>query len=231
MSIKHAFESAKEDGADETLVRPSNWNADHVGSDFFDRFREFIPWVCLDGFNTSISGGSISVLTPHVQFASGSSTGNYAYLRTKHSWRNLIDTGKLLSVEFLVNYLGDTTTQTTYFHITSSSSLPSETAHHFGFKLAGGSGQDIYASNGDGTNSNVADTGANIPTGYQRTRLRVVLNPGTDCKFYVNDVLKRTHTTNLPTQTYLLMSVGVITGEDSSKTLWLGRLLIEKEHA
>ena len=30
MSIKHAFESAKADGADATLVRPSNWNAEHT---------------------------------------------------------------------------------------------------------------------------------------------------------------------------------------------------------
>ena len=30
MSIKHAFESAKADGADATLVRPSDWNAEHV---------------------------------------------------------------------------------------------------------------------------------------------------------------------------------------------------------
>lgn len=31
MAIKHAFTSAKDDGADATLVRPSNWNAGHVG--------------------------------------------------------------------------------------------------------------------------------------------------------------------------------------------------------
>jgi len=30
MAIKHAFVSPKSDGADDTLVRPSNWNADHV---------------------------------------------------------------------------------------------------------------------------------------------------------------------------------------------------------
>jgi len=30
MTIKHAFTSAKEDGADETLVRPSDWNDAHV---------------------------------------------------------------------------------------------------------------------------------------------------------------------------------------------------------
>lgn len=31
MGVKHAFTSAKSDGGDTTLVRPSNWNADHVG--------------------------------------------------------------------------------------------------------------------------------------------------------------------------------------------------------
>lgn len=32
MPIKHVFVSQKSDGADETLVRPSNWNADHEGT-------------------------------------------------------------------------------------------------------------------------------------------------------------------------------------------------------
>jgi hypothetical protein len=31
MPIKHAFSSAIADGSDEQLIRPSNWNADHVG--------------------------------------------------------------------------------------------------------------------------------------------------------------------------------------------------------
>ena len=31
MAIKHAFTSEKSDGGDATLVRPSNWNADHTG--------------------------------------------------------------------------------------------------------------------------------------------------------------------------------------------------------
>ena len=32
MPITHAFTSAVADGADATLVRPSNWNADHAGT-------------------------------------------------------------------------------------------------------------------------------------------------------------------------------------------------------
>lgn len=31
MAIKHKFTSAKDDGGDATLVRPSNWNDDHEG--------------------------------------------------------------------------------------------------------------------------------------------------------------------------------------------------------
>lgn len=34
MPIKHAFTSLKDDSADTTLVRPSNWNADHLITDF-----------------------------------------------------------------------------------------------------------------------------------------------------------------------------------------------------
>jgi hypothetical protein len=30
VSLKHAFASAKADGADATLVQPSNWNAEHT---------------------------------------------------------------------------------------------------------------------------------------------------------------------------------------------------------
>ena len=33
MTIKHAFTSGKADGVDATLIRPSNWNADHVIDD------------------------------------------------------------------------------------------------------------------------------------------------------------------------------------------------------
>lgn len=37
MTIKHSFVSQKSDGSDDTLVRPSNWNADHdVDMDFIE---------------------------------------------------------------------------------------------------------------------------------------------------------------------------------------------------
>ena len=36
MAIKHAFTSAISDGADNTLVQPSDWNADHTGTNTHD---------------------------------------------------------------------------------------------------------------------------------------------------------------------------------------------------
>jgi hypothetical protein len=54
LSLKHAFQSAKTDGADSTLVQPSNWNADHTltGSNNI-----------LFGTNGSGAGGEITVST------------------------------------------------------------------------------------------------------------------------------------------------------------------------
>ena len=35
-NIKHAFTSAKSDGPDNTLIQPSNWNAEHVIDQYVD---------------------------------------------------------------------------------------------------------------------------------------------------------------------------------------------------
>src|SRR3989304_890388 len=37
MAVKHAYPSGKADGGDATKVRPTNWNADHVGDQMLDR--------------------------------------------------------------------------------------------------------------------------------------------------------------------------------------------------
>src|SRR3990172_8306501 len=37
MAVKHAFTSPKADGGDATLVRPSNWNAEHIGGSILNR--------------------------------------------------------------------------------------------------------------------------------------------------------------------------------------------------
>jgi hypothetical protein len=42
MAVKHSFQSLKSDGADSSLVKPSNWNADHTieFGDLMNKFRQ-----------------------------------------------------------------------------------------------------------------------------------------------------------------------------------------------
>ena len=54
MTIKHKFESEVADGADATLVRPSNWNDDHEGMNVHDH-------------SDSDSGGELSSLMLMIQ--------------------------------------------------------------------------------------------------------------------------------------------------------------------
>lgn len=55
MAIKHAFVSGKSDGGDATLVRPSNWNADHTGG------VEQSGWIVASGAWTYASASTITV--------------------------------------------------------------------------------------------------------------------------------------------------------------------------
>jgi len=82
MAIKHAFTSGVPDGGDAALVRPSNWNASHVGD---------IPWSLIasnpspaiagNGYLCNTSGGAFTVTLPAapavgdlIAFADGAST-------------------------------------------------------------------------------------------------------------------------------------------------------------
>lgn len=69
MPIKHAFVSAKSDGGDATLVRPGDWNADHVGS-FYPLDSYAIDGTYGDDFNTA----SLSGIWTRRNFVSGDET-------------------------------------------------------------------------------------------------------------------------------------------------------------
>jgi len=69
MAIKHAFTSPKADGADTTLVRPVDWNADHVGRGSMANMPDGTSGLVLTaqqsqdstltGWTTSIAAGDI----------------------------------------------------------------------------------------------------------------------------------------------------------------------------
>lgn len=66
----------------------------------------------------------------------------------------------------------------------------------------------LYAHNANGTTA----TSTNISSGLTLTNwntYEIVVDPGTDVKFYVNGTLKATHTTNLPTTGTPLLWAGV----------------------
>jgi hypothetical protein len=50
MGIKHTFQSAKSDGGDATLVRPSSWNADHEVTNYVDLPEGAAPSTPASGF-------------------------------------------------------------------------------------------------------------------------------------------------------------------------------------
>jgi len=69
------------------------------------------------------------------------------------------------------------------------------TANHIGFYF---DGNVLYATNADGANQTKTDISAGL-TLTAWNNYRFVFDAGTNIKFYVNDILKATHTTNMPT--------------------------------
>jgi len=209
-------------GADPTEI-------DVPAVNFFDKFRDFIPWVSLDGFNIGGDTGYEILIKGSCITVEAGGTQNYdALLYSKYPWSQLVATGKVLTVEFVIQRLGLTASQNIWLRFAEDyADPPSETSIHFGWKIVD---KDIYASNANGATQTITDTLVDLATGYQRTRLKAVLTPGTDCKFYVDDVLKVTHTTNLPVAgSNAYLHVHVRTLEAVVKYIYLERVLIERE--
>lgn len=197
--------------------------------DIFDTFKDFIPWTSVDGF---ICGGNpgynITARVPHLYIKTGSTLNDFAYLYSWHSWPNLVDTGRKVTLEFAINYLSSIANQNIWFRLAPTTSTPYDTFEHFGWKIIDG---DLYASNAYGLAQSLTDTDVDLAVGYQRTRLKIIFKPGSWCKFFVDDVLEVTHATNLPQSNPYYLHFVVQTLEAASKILYIGRVLIEKEHA
>ncbi|MBA7596047.1 hypothetical protein ES703_07027 [subsurface metagenome] len=197
--------------------------------DFFDKFREILCWVSKDGFTSTIdTGGSISADGHNIYLKTGNVSGNKAYLYAKCDIYRLVETGKVTTVEWLLySFTISVANQTTYLHqCQNTNAPPTETDNHFGFKIVNG---DLYASNGDDTTQKITDTGVNISSGSQHTVLRAVVTQGTNVKFYVDGVLKVTHTDNLPAAGQYRLNMGFTTNEAANKYMRLGRIAYERD--
>jgi len=198
----------------------------------FDPFAKLItvvPWESLDGFTVSGDTGYLvyAVGSTGVMLVTGDAAANYdSRMYMKLPWYSLRVTGKLLVIDFPLTYLGALTTQNIWLRLVNEASdPPSETQDHFGWKIISG---DLYASNADGSTQTITDTGVDLALWEQFTRLRMVVDPGVDIKFYVNDVLKATHTTNLPALADYLVQLQIRTLAEVIRQVGVGRMLVQK---
>ena len=199
-------------------------------TDIFDKFREFIPWVSLDGFTVGGDAGyAVNAKGAHLELVAAA-TANYAvYIYPKGYYAKLLDTGKVITWEIPLCYLSSVANQNIWLRLPFQVTIPpTETEQHVGWRIIGAG---LYASNANGTTQAITSTLMDVAAGDQRTRLKIVFTPGTDCKYYVNNVLKVTHTTYLPTAAYYRPLFYLKTLEAVSHSMELGRMLLEKEHA
>lgn len=120
---------------------------------------------------------------------------------------------KNLELQFLTQ-MANRLDQSCISQITTGSTMASNTGvltdKHIGFIADIGGTHKLYASNANGTTQTKTDIVSGINIDDINT-LRIVMNGSTDIKFYVNGVLKATHTTNLPSGalTSNIMNYGV----------------------
>lgn len=70
-NIKHQFVSGKADGGDATLIRPSNWNAEHVIEDYLDYPAGTIPAAPSAGTLRTFARSRAGRIMPHFVGPSG----------------------------------------------------------------------------------------------------------------------------------------------------------------
>jgi len=124
-------------------------------------------------------------------------------------------------------YIPATTNQTIYFG-TGNASFPASppTTQYFGFKVVNGT---LYAVHSNGsTETTTQITGITLDA---KNLYRAVMDSGNNIKFYVNGVLKATHSSNLPSGEEDSILVFMIkTNENAEKELDLIEALFSQDY-
>ncbi len=214
------------------LLRGSGATANPVEVDefnIFNRYRTIVSWASLDGFVTGGDTGAVfQSLGFEVRLRTGTVLNDDVFIRSLGMVHHLSVHGKGTTVEFVLTDLSFNTDQTIWwrFELTYSDP-PSETVQHFGWKIIN---NQLFASNANGTAQVITDTGVLLAAGKQMTGLKIVFIQGTNCRFFVNDILRVTHTTNLPSAANYLFTHHLRTAIATFREIKLGRILVEREH-
>jgi hypothetical protein len=230
MPVTHSKVSAVADGADATLVLPSDWNAAHVGTNthgtsdhtgstqavgvlrWQPRFSDFTATVTGTGTTSNVAYNEDAQLT------TGTTSGSTAKLRTYVVWAGTGLTGvrRLRFAQFIVR-VNATTLQRVYFYFTNENTTvePSNTARHIGIRVADGT---TYFSTADGTTEQTTDISSFLT--LTNLNLFAFTYDETTAKCYVNGVLAATHTTNVPgteTGTFISFTPFIVSTEAVNK--------------
>ena len=184
----------------------------------------FITGMANDGMNEINAGGiTRDYSTTHIQDAIiGTDTGlNSGVLLHNGTPGNDWEHDMLFSVSAIMN---STTTQDAIWGIdvAATNTTPANatyTGRHIAFLLEDGT---LYASNADGTTQTKTDvTSGTTLTNWNAYRIEV--DYGTNIKFYINDSLKATHTTNMPATNGTPPGIKVILeGVGVGRQMWIG---------
>jgi hypothetical protein len=197
--------------------------------DLLDRFRGFICWGSLDGLTVGgDTGYTVAVYSPALFLRTGNVIDRDAYCYTQSDIINWITEGKELVIEFSILCLSSLLAQEIWLHINNVFATPPDPlVDHVGFEIING---DVFATNADGTTQKITDTGYNMTSANIVTRLKFTIKPEEYIKFYVNDILKVTHTENLPHTGIYELVFHVRTKANAQKPIYIGRVYYEKEY-
>jgi hypothetical protein len=215
--------------ADEEPLRKIDGGGGGGGFDPFTQWLDLLNWGILDWWQaTGIGDFSISQVYPIIDMACNSGAGTEAWASSTINWWWLYEIAKALTIEIPIFYLDSVNPQTLWLPFLQnplSINIPAE--EHFGFML---DGSTLWASTRGPTGLLQTDTGYTMASGQQNTRLKVIFTPTSDCKFYVNGVLKVTHTTHLPTFTEFGFSFRLICPVDDYREVQIARLIVAKAY-
>lgn len=174
------------------------------------------------------SGGAVNYRNISANFVSaGGGTSNYVVYVGSVNGNALTDfglSGKEFTVQWVFNGIDTiSANHTIYFRVESggseTTSPPSSTVSHFGFTLSNGA---IICSNANGTTQTTTTATSTFTSGQTTKLLRAVFTNGTNVKFYVNNTLEATHTTNLPTSTTWRPKIGFNNTDTTSRDFDVG---------
>ena len=207
-------------------VTVANLLAGAGGEGFFDKGKLIFPTNSSNGWTeTKDNLASIDYYLPYAQLDMGAAQDDDTYICSSKHIPSLPDSGKTLICGF--NLWRKTSANTDAFlGLEDDGGVPfGTTDNHYGFFI---DGQDLYATNGNGSSQTSTDTDVTISTSAEMNYLHAVWTQGTDIKFYCNNILEATHTTNLPSATdwYLKMGHRNVSGTGS---LYLSNAFVEYE--